>query len=147
MNNTRRTRRGCTILRLFISLSLILVLIPNRADAETKSRKRGKAAPPKAAVVDKTKPLSDKELGRFQYCGDDYDCMFIANGCCDCANGGKDTAVARQHEQEFRDLFDCRSAVCTMRAAVPACGSGVVTCVNHTCKYVAPAAMEEFGGR
>lgn len=80
-------------------------------------------------------PLGEFELGRYQYCGADKDCMVVNNGCCDCANGGKDVAINRERLQAFKDRFDCMQVMCTQLAAEPLCGSGLVSCINHKCKY------------
>ncbi len=91
-------------------------------------------AKPSAAKT--TNPLAYFDLGKYQYCGSDADCIKANNGCCDCANGGKDVAVNKQHLKDFEAQFDCLHVACTMMAAVPPCGSGVVSCVDHKCKYI-----------
>lgn len=91
-----------------------------------------------AAVADgagNSGPLDKFELGRFQYCGSDADCIHVTNGCCDCANGGEDVAINKDYQERFRQKFDCLNVACTMRAAEPPCGSGVVSCVDHKCRY------------
>lgn len=80
-------------------------------------------------------PLSEFELGRYQYCGEDRDCVAANNGCCDCANGGKDVAINKERTEAFKARFDCMQVMCTEMAAEPMCGSGLVSCVNHRCKY------------
>lgn len=80
-------------------------------------------------------PLSEFELGRYQYCGADKDCMVVNNGCCDCANGGKDVAINKERLQAFKSRFDCIQVVCTQLAAEQLCGSGLLSCINHKCKY------------
>ncbi|MCC6220765.1 MAG: hypothetical protein IT291_05950 [Deltaproteobacteria bacterium] len=81
-------------------------------------------------------PLSQFELGRYQSCGEDADCVKAVNGCCDCANGGQDVAVNKDRYDDFRARFDCVEVMCTELGGVPACGSGVVSCVSHKCRYV-----------
>lgn len=92
-----------------------------------------------AACADAKKPiktpLDSFELGKYQYCGSDRDCVVANNGCCDCANGGEDVAVNKERLEAFRERFDCLHVQCTMRASVPPCGSGLVSCINHRCKY------------
>lgn len=84
-------------------------------------------------------PTSDKiseiELGRYQYCATDKDCVWVINGCCDCANGGEEIAINKKFEEIFKKRFDCLNVSCTERTPIPPCGSGVVSCINHKCKY------------
>lgn len=80
--------------------------------------------------------LSEFELGKYQYCGQDSDCMKAINGCCDCANGGQDAAVSKAQYQDFLSRFRCVDVMCTQLARTPPCGSGVVSCVNHKCRYL-----------
>lgn len=80
--------------------------------------------------------LSEFELGKYQYCGQDSDCMKAINGCCDCANGGQDAAVNKAQYQDFLTRFRCVDVMCTQLARTPPCGSGVVSCVNHKCRYM-----------
>ncbi len=88
-------------------------------------------------------PLSEFELGKYQYCGTDADCIKAMNGCCDCANGGQDVAVNRERYNDFRARFDCLNINCTERARIPSCGSGVVSCVKHTCQYFESEKLAE----
>ena len=89
----------------------------------------------KAAPEIKGKPINDVDLKRYQYCGSDTDCTKANNGCCDCANGGADVSVSKERLGEFNLRFECEKVACTKMAAVPECGSGVVSCVNHQCRY------------
>ena len=82
-----------------------------------------------------TKPLSDFELGRYQYCGSDKDCIIAVNGCCDCANGGVEVGINREREEAFHKRFDCLYVQCNHQPAVPVCGSGVLSCLDHKCRY------------
>ena len=91
----------------------------------------------KAGKSGNTKPLEEFELARYQYCGQDSDCVAVTNGCCDCANGGEDVAVNKLRVEAFRKRFDCLHVSCAGQDADPPCGEGVVTCLNHKCKYVA----------
>lgn len=81
--------------------------------------------------------LSKFELGRYQYCGDDRDCIIVSNGCCDCANGSPDVAINKDRLASFEARFSCVDVICGEKAADPICGSGVVSCINHKCKYFA----------
>ena len=90
-----------------------------------------------------TKPLSAFELGRYQYCGDDKDCQYAVNGCCDCANGSEDVAVNKERYQAFRARFACLYVSCGESTSEPPCGTGVVSCVNHKCRYIHDGALED----
>ena len=87
--------------------------------------------------ANKTQPLSEFELGKYQYCGDDLDCVVSTNGCCDCANGGEDVAVNKERLSAFKANFECLNATCGTKEPVEPCGIGVVSCVNHRCEYYA----------
>lgn len=100
-------------------------------------------APAKARQLGTTRPLAAFDLGRYQYCGDDRDCVVVTNGCCDCANGGSDVAINKEHLDEFSKRFDCMHVQCGQKAAQPRCGEGLVSCVNHTCRYFEEAVSDE----
>lgn len=103
----------------------------------------GKAARTKRRPLGLTKPLTAFELGRYQYCGADADCVLAQNGCCDCANGGEDVAVNKERLAAFRARFDCLYVNCANKEVFPACGTGVVSCVNHKCKYFPDSPLED----
>ncbi len=120
---------------------------PGKRHAEKKKKskknKKSTTSTKKTPVVlGQTRPLSDFEVGRYQYCGDDRDCIPAVNGCCDCANGGKDVAVNKERFEAFRSRFECIDYRCGNREAENECGTGVVSCINHKCKYFAPGGPE-----
>lgn len=115
-------------IRFFAVCLLLVAILPSASFADGVS-----------AVPDVSGMLSEFELGKYQYCGTDSDCIKANNGCCDCANGGADVAVNRKDYDSFRARFDCLHVNCTERARIPACASGVVSCVNHKCKYFDPS--------
>jgi hypothetical protein len=81
-------------------------------------------------------PISIAQLEGFTDCEKDTDCIFVNNGCCDCANGGIEVAINAALLPDFQNLFDCSDVLCTEMARTPACGSGTVTCgENNKCKY------------
>lgn len=98
---------------------------------------QGKTAPPirKVGRTGNTKALSDFELAKYQYCGQDSDCVIAINGCCDCVNGGIEVAVNKDRVEAFRKRFECLHVKCGMKKADPPCKSGVVSCVSHRCRY------------
>ncbi len=96
----------------------------------------------KVALAEKsTKPISGFELGKYQYCGEDRDCVPAVNGCCDCANGGEDVAVNRERLEAFRSRFECLNVSCSEKSREPVCGSGLVSCLNHKCKYFSERSL------
>ena len=115
--------------------------LPAPAGTQAKGKHKGKKAK-KPPVEVKGQPLNETELKKYQYCGSDEDCTVANNGCCDCANGGADVSVSKDRLVDFNLRFDCESRPCTMKAAVPACGTGVVSCVNHQCRYFTAADFE-----
>ncbi|MEI6079617.1 MAG: hypothetical protein WCQ53_03145 [bacterium] len=80
-------------------------------------------------------PLSDANALKYRSCSKDSDCTYTNNGCCDCANGGKDIAVNTKALTDFRTNFNCQNVACTMLAAVPACGTGTIACKSNLCEY------------
>lgn len=104
-----------------------------------------KKAPEKPPVpTGSTKPLSAFELGRYQYCGDDRDCMVALNGCCDCANGGEDVAVNKERYEAFRARFQCLYVSCGEKTRATECATGVVSCLNHKCRYFNESLDDKF---
>lgn len=104
---------------------------------------------PQSALADasgdkRVKPLSRVEMLRYTNCATDRDCIYVQNGCCDCANGGQDVAVNKLRLEEFKSQFDCREAACTRRAAVTPCGSGVVSCIERRCRYLSTKGKKPF---
>lgn len=83
-------------------------------------------------------PVGPDKLKSFQTCTQDSDCVYAQNGCCDCANGGEDIAINKAYLQEFQDSFHCDGVPCTLKGAVPACGSGQVLCSTGRCIYMSP---------
>lgn len=113
--------------------------LPAPAGSKAPSSHQRKAS---KKVPEKGRPLADEELKKYQYCGGDQDCTVAINGCCDCANGGADVSVSKERLMDFNSRFECKGKACTKKAAMPECGSGVVSCVNHQCKYFTAADFE-----
>ena len=91
-----------------------------------------------------TSPLEEFELGRYQYCGQDKDCIIAINGCCDCVNGGREVAINKDRLSAFRERFDCLHQACGDKLPDPPCENGVVSCVNHKCNYYDDRPNSEF---
>jgi hypothetical protein len=81
-------------------------------------------------------PMPASELAAYQACAGDQDCVWFTNGCCDCANGGVETAVARNRHAELKARFDCANVPCTSRGREVECGTGTVACANARCVFV-----------
>lgn len=91
-----------------------------------------------AACGGKTdQPLLAAETLEYRSCAADSECVYVTNGCCDCANGGEDLAINASRLDDFRDEFSCGGA-CTLIGAVPPCGSGTVSCEAGLCVYTVP---------
>jgi hypothetical protein len=94
---------------------------------------------PTATVEDKPAALRERmpaaELATYQRCTSDADCIWITNGCCDCANGGVEVAIARDRKGAFEARFDCGNLPCTSRGREIECGTGSVACENTLCVF------------
>jgi hypothetical protein len=80
-------------------------------------------------------PLPLSELKAYRACQTDEQCVWVQNGCCDCANDGEDIAVARDKQAAFRALFSCKGVGCTEVAREPPCGTGTVACERGLCVF------------
>lgn len=83
-----------------------------------------------------TSPVTASVLSQYQGCNVNSDCVWFNNGCCDCANGGQETAVNRNMNAQAADLFNCAGVACTMRAKIPPCGTGSVFCNSNKCEFL-----------
>lgn len=84
-------------------------------------------------------PLAPSETREFQACAADDDCIYVQNGCCDCANGGADLAINKKFEKAFLAKRKCSEKFpCTLMGMIPACGSGKVSCTDGMCAYKLP---------
>ncbi len=86
----------------------------------------------------KTKPstgeISEYELSKYQYCGNDDDCIVVSNGCCDCANGSEDVSINKDKLEDFKSRFNCLNYTCSSNSAHE-CADGVVSCISNQCHY------------
>lgn len=82
-----------------------------------------------------TEPLPISSLDEYRRCVRDDQCTWINNGCCDCANGGEDIAVALDKAKAFRARFDCANTPCTAMDIEPPCGTGEATCKAGLCVF------------
>ena len=107
----------------------------NKTKMEVDKPAPGAATAQKNEPAGNTQPLSTFELEKYQYCGDDRDCVVAVNGCCDCVNGGVEAAVNKDRLDAFHGRFDCLYVQCSHKPAKPPCANGVVSCIDHKCKY------------
>ena len=96
------------------------------------------SAPKAPELTSGTPPMAEPETRDFRTCQTDSDCVYVQNGCCDCANGGGAIAVHRDKVQAFRAKFDCSAASCTAMMNLPGCDKGTASCKAGLCEY-APA--------
>ena len=83
-----------------------------------------------------TGPLPEAFTVPYRHCDSDSDCVFVNNGCCDCANGGRELAVNKAALDAFKKRIICpKVTICTERGRTPPCGAGAVSCENHRCVY------------
>ena len=144
MKDRMNSKQLTTVFSAKVLIGLLAFILMSADLAAADGDPSAPISKPKVSSVSTKGKLGEFELGKYQYCGSDRDCTVANNGCCDCANGGEDVAINVAQVAEFKARFDCLSQMCTERGAEPPCGSGVVTCLNHKCRYVAPKAEGEF---
>lgn len=90
------------------------------------------------AVKEYTGPkLAEFDLARYQYCGADSDCVVALNGCCGCEDGGQEVAINKDRLEAFRANFSCDNVACGQKLSSTRCFGGVVSCIEHRCRYIA----------
>jgi hypothetical protein len=73
-----------------------------------------------------------KKLAPAMACATDADCVLVTDGCCDCANGGKQRAVPKRAPRPAADPA-CKEVMCTMMMSTdPSCGKRAA-CLEHAC--------------
>ena len=92
-------------------------------------------AVPRPAPEPLRNPMPAAELDTYRACERDDDCMWITNGCCDCANGGVEVAIARARKATFESRFACGGTPCTSRGREIDCGAGSVACESNLCVF------------
>lgn len=100
-----------------------------------------------SGAIPQVNPLADVELEKYLGCQSDSDCVYVNNGCCDCANSGfygddqikiekgKEIAVNKNRMADFKARFNCTGVSCTERLGVPPCGDGLVRCIHNLCNF------------
>jgi len=80
-------------------------------------------------------PLPDDVLNQYQHCDTDDDCIYVNNGCCDCANGGFESCIRREFLGHYYNHFSCSNVICTGIGRDPPCGTGTPRCRNNKCFF------------
>jgi len=68
-------------------------------------------------------------------CHAEKDCVIVPDGCCGCANGGKQAAALQRDEKSLRatQRAQCKDVMCTMMVSNdPTCGKRAA-CVEGSC--------------
>ncbi len=97
----------------------------------------GDAAAPVAAAVEVKSKLEGKPSAsaKSAECKLDADCVIVPDGCCGCANGGKQRGAAKKDEAALRaaQRTACKDVMCTMMVSTnPSCGKRA-TCLAGVC--------------
>jgi hypothetical protein len=107
---------------LLLSLAVLTLACASRYERDPKPRRV-------------SEPLQAHLTLEYRACTTDTDCVLALNGCCDCANGGEDIAVSREHAAAFKARFSC-AVGCTEMGGN--CGQGTVACEDKVCVYREP---------
>ena len=97
------------------------------------------AAPADLAVAAVEKKAPEKKKGAARECKVAADCVVEPLDCCDCANGGKQHAIAKKAAAAAKAARAerCKSAMCTMMLSTdPSCGQRA-DCVDGACVMAA----------
>lgn len=96
-------------------------------------------APADLAVPAKAAATSPKQTkGKAAECKAAADCVLVPLDCCDCANGGKQHAIAKKHAaaDKASRAERCKTTACTMMLSTdPSCGQRP-DCVDGACVMV-----------
>jgi hypothetical protein len=128
---------GCreepTIVIKFETNDLAGVAVAKPADMTTAAAKPADLA---VAAVEKKKK---KEKGKAPECKVAADCVVEPLDCCDCANGGKQHAIAKKAAAAGKAarVERCKAKMCTMMLSTdPSCGQRA-DCVDGACVLAA----------
>lgn len=91
------------------------------------------------AVAAKKAPVVEKKKGAAAECKVAADCVVEPVDCCDCANGGKQHAVAKKAAAAAKAarVERCKGKMCTMMLSTdPSCGQRA-DCVDGACVMAA----------
>lgn len=100
------------------------------------------AKTPTSTTGDKAEAKSPRaaagKQGKVAECKTAADCVLVPLDCCDCANGGKQHAIAKNQAsaEKTARAEKCKTAVCTMMLSTdPSCGQRS-DCVDGACVMV-----------
>jgi hypothetical protein len=96
------------------------------------------AKPPADMTVVAEKAPPGKKKGAAAECKAAADCVVAPLECCDCANGGKQHAIAKKTAAAAKSAHDarCKAQMCTMMLSTdPSCGMKA-DCVDGACVMV-----------
>lgn len=79
--------------------------------------------------------MPEPQTRAYRACTSHAQCTYVQNGCCDCANGGQDFAVARDQVNAFRSQFQCTGQCTEMYRE---CRKGKIACEQGLCVYHEP---------
>lgn len=122
--------------KILVSLAVVMIMgcqTTEVTDSDPKS----------SDFVPVSTPLREEETLAYRFCEADSDCLFVNNGCCDCANGGEGLAIHKDQRTAFQERFDCSNVACTEMARD--CGNGTVSCVEGICQYKGPHSCADIG--
>jgi hypothetical protein len=122
--------------------TIVIKFEPNDMVGAHKAADMSSAAPKPAdlavAVLEK-RPLPDKKKGVPAECKAAADCVLEPMECCDCANGGKQHAIAKKLAAASKKARaeKCKARMCTMMLSTdPSCGQHA-DCVDGQCVMAA----------
>jgi len=118
-----------------------LAFPPDAAVAAGKPRPKAEAG-----KVDAPSPIAkEAPLKAEAQCKGDADCVIVPDGCCSCANGGKQRAARKIEADALRaaQREACKDVMCTMMVSTdPTCGKRAA-CVEGACAMRAAKAEEQ----
>ncbi len=112
-------------------LSIIFLIPTVSADGMPEDTVKNSVSAEKNSSV----AMTNEQLAKFQYCGRDSDCIEVINGCCQCLQGDKYVAIAKNRYKDFKMSFNCENVSCPKEENVDNCKEGVLSCINHQCTY------------
>jgi hypothetical protein len=115
--------------------AIVIRFEPSDLAGRDLAKPRDLGVPPDGAVKAVAEKKTATKSETPAQCASDADCVIIPDGCCDCANGGKEHAVAKRDEAKLRaaQRASCKDVMCTMMMSTdPTCGKRPV-CVDSAC--------------
>merc|ERR1712071_70587 len=80
--------------------------------------------------------MGGDDVEKFQSCSTNADCVYANAGVCDCANGGRETAVNVNMLNEFSQLFFNSGSTCGDETRTIPCGiGGGISCQDGVCFF------------